>query len=96
MMPFYFPTAEEYTGMLERIGFTVKYAKLFERPTPLKGDDGMAEWIRMFVKDPFQAVSDESLKEQIIAEATDSLKDSLFRGGTWTADYVRLRMKAVK
>ena len=50
----------------------------------------------MFVKDPFQAVSDESLKEQIIAEATDSLKDSLFRGGTWTADYVRLRMKAVK
>lgn len=96
MMPFYFPTAEEYTGMLERIGFTVKYAKLFERPTPLKGDDGMAEWIRMFVKDPFQAVSDESLKEQIIAEATDSLKDSLFRDGTWTADYVRLRMKAVK
>lgn len=95
-IPFYFPTAEEYTAMLERMGFTVTYAKLFERPTPLKGEDGMADWIRMFVKEPFAAVTDDALKEQIVADAVNRLKGSLFSGGQWTADYVRLRMRAVR
>ena len=46
-MPFYFPTIGEYASLAEAAGFTVRYAVLFDRPTPLKGKDGLAEWIKM-------------------------------------------------
>ena len=49
-MPFYFPTIGEYTTLLEKVGFKVKYAILFDRMTKLNGEDGLADWIKMFVK----------------------------------------------
>lgn len=93
--PNYFPTADEYTRLLEKAGFRVVYAKLFDRPTPLKGENGMCEWINMFVKVPFNGVSDSD-KAQIIEKAVDSLRETMYKNGIWTADYVRLRCKAIK
>ena len=94
-IPFYFPTIGEYAGRLERAGFKVTYAILFPRPTELFSDSGMADWIRMFVKTPFLGVTPED-REGIIEGAVERLRYPLEQDGTWYADYVRLRMKAVK
>ncbi len=95
-MPFYFPTIGEYAERLENSGFIVKYAALFDRPTELKGEDGLKEWIRMFVKTPFSVVASEQEKAAIIDKAESALRKDLYKDGTWYADYVRIRMKAVR
>ena len=48
-IPWYFPSAGEYAALLERLGFTVTYARLFDRPTRLgEGDGTMMTWLKMF------------------------------------------------
>lgn len=94
-MPFYFPAIGEYAAMVEQAGFCVRYAVLFDRPTELKGSDGLKEWIHMFVKTPFDIV-DDAEEEEIIRQAVERLRNTLYREGRWYADYVRIRMKAVK
>ena len=45
----YFPSAEEYAGLLERRGFQVRSITLFDRPTPLDGGErGLQTWMNMF------------------------------------------------
>lgn len=95
-MPFYFPRIGEYAAMLENAGFEVQYAVLFDRPTELKGEDGLKDWINMFVKTPFSIVKTEQEKEMIADKAVEILRDDLFINGKWYADYVRIRMKAVR
>lgn len=95
-MPFYFPTISEYTTLLEDIGFRVKYAVLFDRPTELKGENGLKDWINMFLKTPFEIVQSEQEKEAIINNAIRVLQNELFIEGKWYADYVRIRMKAIR
>ena len=94
-MPFYFPTIGEYAALLENAGFLVVYGTLFERPTKLKGEDGLLDWLLMFVKTPFEVISEEE-KEEILRAAVRRLRPVLYKDGTWYCDYVRLRMKAVK
>ena len=74
----------------------VTYAVLFERPTELKGDNGLADWIRMFIRTPFSIIGDKEEENTIILEAADILRKNLFKNGKWYSDYVRLRMKAIK
>lgn len=95
-MPFYFPTISEYSALLESNGFRVTYAVLFDRPTELKGENGLKDWIEMFVKTPFCKVKDEDEKRKIIDEAVENLRNTLYKDGKWYADYVRIRMKAVR
>ena len=92
---FYFPTISEYTPILERHGFRVLFASLFERKTALIGEDGMKNWIEMFNTQPFQEL-DKSLTNEIISEAVKNLKPILNIDGIWYADYVRIRIKAQK
>lgn len=94
-MPFYFPTIGQYTSRLERAGFKVTYATLFDRPTPLNGSDGLYDWLCMFIKTPFEGM-DPAEREAILREVTENLREPLFRDGVWLCDYVRLRCKAVK
>lgn len=94
-LPFYFPTMGEYAPLVEAAGLRVTHALLFDRPTRLKGPNGMAGWIRMFVQRPFAGM-DSELADAIIEGAVASLAPELLRDGTWYADYVRLRMRAVK
>lgn len=95
-MPFYFPTISEYSTLMENAGFRVKFAVLFDRPTELKGPDGLRDWINMFVKTPFSVVQDEKEGETIVDETVKRLESTLYKGGKWYADYVRLRMRAVR
>lgn len=95
-MPFCFPTIGEYAGLLEQAGFQTQYAVLFDRPTELKGENGLRDWIAMFLKAPFSVIGDGAQREAVMAEAAEQLRGQLYRNGRWYADYVRLRMKAVK
>lgn len=96
-MPFYFPTVGTYAAVLEDAGFLVTYAVLFNRPTPLAGAHGMRDWIEMFVKTPFESEGvDQPTHDAIVADAVERLRPTLCADGCWTADYVRLRMRAVK
>ncbi len=91
--PWFYPTPTEYRGLLEAEGFTVRRVGLFPRPTPLK--TGMAEWLKLFRKPFFEQFGNEA--ENALAEAVDLLRPSLCDSqGNWTADYVRLRVEAVK
>lgn len=94
-IPQYFPTIGEYATMLEAAGFKVTFAALFDRFTPLSGDDGLADWIRTFQQSAFAGM-DDAAREEIIREAVESVRAQLFVDGVWYADYVRLRMKAIK
>lgn len=93
--PCYFPTIGEYTAFLEQAGFLVRSAVLFDRRTELKGENGLYDWIKMFVKTPFRNV-DAAAENEIINGAVNALKSTLFQEEKWYADYVRLRCKAVK
>ena len=94
-MPFYFPSISEYSSLVENAGLEVLTALLFDRPTLLKGPDGLGDWIRMFVKTPFEGIP-ETEKDMIITDAVSSMRNELFSDGNWYADYVRIRMRAVK
>lgn len=93
--PFFFPTVGEYAPMLEQAGFRVVYAAHFDRKTLLTGEDGVYDWIRMFLRKPFEGL-DESVTEEIVRSASEALRPQLYEDGKWYADYVRLRGKAVK
>ena len=92
---FYFPTVGEYAPILEKYGFRVEYAVLFDRPTVQKTENGLEDWIRMFNQKPFEGM-DEGLKQEIIDETVEELRDQLFVDGKWIVDYVRIRFKARK
>ena len=94
-MPFYFPTIGQYASRLERTGFIVKYAVLFDRMTPLKGENGLYDWLCMFIKTPFAEIG-AAEKENILRDVVDQLRPDLYQDGTWYSDYVRIRCKAVK
>lgn len=94
-VPQYFPTIGQYATLLEAAGFKVVFATLFDRFTPLVGDDGVADWIRTFQQKAFEGMS-EAEREEIIHEVAEATKPELFVDGVWYADYVRLRMKAIK
>lgn len=93
--PWYFPTAEEYSQLLERAGFQVKMMTLYERPTPLIGDEGIRNWLQMFSNTIFQHLS-ETQKKNVIQFCEEILKPQLYKEHTWIADYWRLRFVAVK
>ena len=92
---FYFPTIGIYAPLLEKAGFKVVYATLFDRFTPQVGESGLADWIKMFDKVPFEGI-DEKMTDKIISEAEEKLRDKLYKNNRWYVDYVRLRMKCVK
>ena len=94
-MPFYFPSIGEYASLVEQAGFQVRTALLFDRPTELKGDDGLRDWIEMFVKVPFAGVKEDD-RDAIVKGAVEQLEPVLYTNGKWHADYVRMRMKAVR
>ncbi|MFT3986547.1 class I SAM-dependent methyltransferase [Aestuariivirga sp.] len=91
--PWFFPTPAIYQRMLEAKGFEVKRIGLFPRPTILP--TGMSEWLRVF-REPF--FSQFGKKAGAALEDTvELLRPSLCdNDGNWTADYVRLRVEAVK
>lgn len=91
-LPWYFPTVDEYRFRLETGGFSVDYIESIQRPTPLPTD--MAAWIETFANGLLARVAPEH-RAEAVTETVAVLRPLLCDDhGRWTADYVRLRLRA--
>ncbi len=91
----YFPSIGEYAQVLESQGFEVRYATLYDRPTPLATEQGMRDWLRMFASRFWMDLTVEQQAELLTAIEA-ATRSTLYRDGQWWADYRRLRVVAVK
>jgi trans-aconitate methyltransferase len=93
-VPWYFPTPGDYATRLERAGFRVDSMALIPRPTPLPGD--VIGWLETFAQS-FVDGLDRAAREEYLQEVRTALEPQLRdSGGTWVADYVRLRFVATR
>ena len=91
--PWYFPAAQVYRSLLERHGFGVRRIALIPRPVVLK--TGIEGWLMLFRKPFFAQFGAQA--QQALEETIELLRPALCDAeGNWTADYVRLRVEAVK
>jgi SAM-dependent methyltransferase len=89
----FFPSPAVYKGLLEDAGFRVESIELIPRPTPLP--DGMEVWLNTFrngVLDLLSPADRAVALEETVALLRSILTDA---AGHWTADYVRLRFRAI-
>ena len=94
IIPWYFPSADEYREKLEGAGFHVDYVALIPRPTPLP--TGMRGWLSTFANrfcDALPTAERDQFLNDVTARLVPVLCDSHDR---WTADYMRLRFKALR
>lgn len=85
--PWFYPSIAEYSAILEANSLEVQRATLFDRPTPLAGDGGMLDWLKMFVPTLTPPQAERSVD---ILSATNRTSTG------WVADYRRIRVVAVK
>jgi len=91
----YYPSIAEYATTLEAAGLEMRFADLFDRPTPLDGEQGIENWVRQFKWYYFEALPVEHQREALEA-VLEKVRPYLWRDGRWFADYRRLRLRAVK
>ncbi len=91
----YFPSLSKYTSLLEQKGFRVTFAAHFNRETLLKDYNGIINWLQMFGKLFLQGIDDKIVAE-ILSEVEQLVKPTNFKNNQWYADYVRLRIVAIK
>lgn len=85
--PWYFPSVGEYASLLERHGFELTFATLFDRPTRVEGEDGLEDWLAMFAA---AVVPSREARREV----ADRLRPKMFQDGAWVVDYRRLRVIA--
>ena len=91
--PWYYPGIGEYAPLLERSGLEVTHAFLFDRPTPLEGEEGLRHWVEMFVGGLVGRVPPAD-QEGFFRHVEEGARPTLYRDGQWFADYRRLRIVA--
>jgi trans-aconitate methyltransferase len=94
LSPWYFPSAAAYRAKLEAAGFAVDEIRIVPRPTLLPA--GLEAWLDAFTEDFLGALAPldrTPAREEIVALLRPVLMDE---NGTWIADYVRLRFRAVR
>ena len=88
------PAVADYRARLEARGFRVGSIALIPRPTPLPGH--LRDWLEIFAASFISAVPLPD-RPAFVDEVTETLRTALADAdGKWTADYVRLRLSAVK
>jgi SAM-dependent methyltransferase len=96
LSPWSFPSIGEYAPLLESQGLEVDFAVLFDRSTILEGGErGLKLWLEMFGRFAVEAIAPEQRKE-FFSLADKFAAPALLHNGTWTIDYKRLRLVAVK
>src|SRR6266498_6115004 len=83
LIPWYFPTVDDYGARLARAGFQIDYIALIPRPTPLP--TGMRGWLETFAI-PFTKALSEGDRTAFLDEVTERLRPALCdEQGRWTA-----------
>ena len=93
--PWYYPSIGEYAAILERHGIEVRHAELFDRLTPLEGENGMEDWLRMFCGNFFKGMPADEVNAKM-REVVALLRPERYRDGVWSVDYRRLRVLGLK
>lgn len=93
--PWYFTSIGTISSIMEKIGFRVTSATLFERPTALEGKQGLREWMVMFGTPFFKDVPEQG-REKVLDLFEQEAEKDLKIDGVWYADYIRLRISAYK
>lgn len=92
--PWFFPTIEEYSSLLNAQGFGINSIVLFPRPTPIPGD--ISGWLETFAQ-PFLLEVSAQDRAACIDEVRERARPNLFHEGQgWVIDYTRLRLRAVR
>ena len=89
--PWYFPSIAAYTILMEQVGFQVTFARLYERPTRLVGDEGLKNWLSMFADSFFHDVPVDK-RDVLVKQIEQALSKERDEDGNWLADYVRLQI----
>jgi len=89
--PWFYPSVGEYATLLEQQGLEVASARLFDRPTPLDGAEGLRNWLAMFA-----SAAGVPLSAEAVSEIERRVRPALWDGRQWVADYRRLRIVALK
>ncbi|BGP20996.1 hypothetical protein JCM10213_003239 [Rhodosporidiobolus nylandii] len=97
--PWFFPTPEVYSTILQKAGFRVEYCELIPRPTPLP--TGLRGWLETFAFAFLDALPSPADREAVIQKVCDRLEVDMKHDvgdgeEKWTVMYVRLRFKAWK
>jgi len=95
--PWQFPSIGEFASLLEKHGFKVEYAILFDRPTVLQGEHGLTHWLEMFAQNFFHDLTND-VQQKLYEIVNVKLKDRLYTkaNASWIADYTRIRVLARK
>jgi trans-aconitate methyltransferase len=92
LSPWYFPTPEEYSALLQAAGFGVEAIGLHVKLTRLPGD--IADWLSLFASSILEALP-AAERGEALEEVRSLLRPQLCDGsGVWSVDYVRLRLVA--
>lgn len=92
LVPWYYPTPDEYRELLEANRFAVDSIELIPRPTTIPGE--LADWLDTFAGGFLSAVpvsERDAVKREVAERLAPQFRD---RSGKWTLDYVRLRVVA--
>lgn len=93
--PWYFPSVGSFASLLEEHGLEVTQAALFDRPTPLEGEEGLRNWVKMFGGHWLNQIPEGEL-DSFFVEVEKHARPHLYENSQWHADYRRLRIVAVK
>lgn len=92
----YFPKLGTYSYFLEKNGFKVTFAHLYDRPTKLNDPNtGIIDWLTMFASKYFTGIPAEDVSS-IHKIVQERVKERLYKDGHFYADYKRLRICAIK
>jgi len=92
----YYPSIADYSTLLQKHNIEVTSAVLYDRPTPLEGDEGMKNWVRMFGNKFLERYQTPEQVEEALQKIDDLLRPDMFDGTKWTADYRRIRIVGKK
>jgi trans-aconitate methyltransferase len=92
--PWFYPSAAEYSTLLEARGFEVEALWTIERWTKLDHPErGLREWLEMFAGPWFEGIEAQT-RDELVGHIEAYLRPAMWRDGHWWADYRRLRIVA--
>jgi len=90
MIPLVFSSIGEYTTLMEKVEFKVTFANFLERPTPLKGTDGLRELDCHVWKNDVWRIKSWNFKSNY-NKCWKKLRKIMSKEDIWMGDYKRIK-----